>query len=460
MPRYLRTAAYTLVMLGVIVALGYRWRPAPPAPAGDDEPAALHVEEVEATLAALGARVAAEPRTAVVLGDSSLLGHRTLPPDETLAVMLEQEGARADVPLQVFAAPGFDAVAYYTLADALAALHPAAVVLVANLQAFSDSWFRNLKIKHPDLVAFVRPTRALEVIALPLDEAGISDASALTMPMLRWLGAPELPATLRDYRDAFRARLDGAGAAPVPARLPAFAPGARRPSAEGGRGGKRVRPRPPAGDAEPGALPPRLGPKAQRERGGKRLWPLPPVSRPRPAAATDAAGDRLPPPAGLGQGPHAAPAKRAGSPRPAPGARRPRGTGTWATSPFRRLDLYPSALARGAPAVEVMAAAVRAFTAHGLRTIVVLAPLHLQALRLTGAYDRRHVADAVDLVRAASLENGAEVVDLTEALPEESYFSDAYTHFTAEGNRLVASMLVPRLSALLPAVESRPAGAR
>ena len=39
---------------------------------------------------------------------------------------------------------------------------------------------------------------------------------------------------------------------------------------------------------------------------------------------------------------------------------------------------------------------------------------------------------------AQRLESGGEVLDLTEALPQESYFSDAYTHFTEDGNRIVA----------------------
>lgn len=394
MPRYLRTMVETLVLLVVLVAIAYRMRPPVEAPA-TDAPVALRVAEAEARLASVAERVTAEPRTAVVLGDSSLLDHGTLRPEKTLAVMLEGAGGQAGVPLRVLAAPGFDAVAYYLLADALSARRPGAVVLIANLQTFSDSWFRNLRIKHPDLVAFVRPTRALEAIALPLDEAGVSDASVLTMPLLRRLRVPELPAMLRGYREAFRSRLSGAAAPPL-RRQPALAPGA----------GKRV---PPGG-------------------GVGRPWPRR-AAPPRPGAG------RLP--------------------KPPPTRTRPRGPATWTSSPFRRTDLYPAALNRDAPAVDVMAAAVRALTARGVRTIVVLAPLHLQALKLTGAYARRDVAGAVAVVRAVSVESGAAVIDLTEALPEETYFSDAYTHFTEEGNRLVTDALIGALASMLAPATSR-----
>jgi hypothetical protein len=73
--------------------------------------------------------------------------------------MLEAAGAPAGATIRVVARDGFDAVAYYLLVDEIAALRPAAVVLTANLQSFTDSWFRQTRMKHPQLAAFVRPTR-------------------------------------------------------------------------------------------------------------------------------------------------------------------------------------------------------------------------------------------------------------------------------------------------------------
>jgi hypothetical protein len=37
-------------------------------------------------------------------------------------------------------------------------------------------------------------------------------------------------------------------------------------------------------------------------------------------------------------------------------------------------------------------------------------------------------------------------IDLSEALPRETYFTDVYTHFSADGNRLVAEAMLTQLA--------------
>jgi hypothetical protein len=256
---------------------------------------------------------------------------------------------------------GFDAVAYYLLADALLATGARSVALVVNLQALTDGWFRNLNIKHPELVAFLGLGRVPEALLLPLELAGVSDASLVTQPALRAIGMSAMPELLRDLREGFRQRL-----------LPGFPAEAEAATAE-----------PPAD-----------------ERG------------PRPRAKGRAMGGR----------------------RPAPWQ-----PGLWGTSPFRHTDLYPDHLRRDAAAVRVLEATVRRLAQSGARVAVVLAPLHVQALRVMGAYERRGIEESLEVIRALSTERGAAIVDLSHFLLEERYFSDAYTHFTAEGNVIVAA---------------------
>jgi hypothetical protein len=90
---------------------------------------------------------------------------------------------------------------------------------------------------------------------------------------------------------------------------------------------------------------------------------------------------------------------------------------------------------------------VRRLVDGGARVVVLVLPVHLQALRLTGAYERADVDGAIAVVRAASEANGAAVVDLTHALPEERYFADAFSHFTEEGARMVSAAALKGLAA-------------
>jgi hypothetical protein len=121
--------------------------------------------------------------------------------------------------------------------------------------------------------------------------------------------------------------------------------------------------------------------------------------------------------------------------------------GTAATQHERvlRYDLYPDHLKRDHATVQVLAATVRDLHAREVPTIVVLAPINLQALQTTGNYQRRDVAGAVALVAEVVTTSGGIVIDLTTALPRESYFTDAYTHFGADGNRIVAIEMLGKL---------------
>ena len=44
---------------------------------------------------------------------------------------------------------------------------------------------------------------------------------------------------------------------------------------------------------------------------------------------------------------------------------------------------------------------------------------------------------------------GSSVIDLTEVLPQESFFVDRYTHFTVEGNSVVLDRLLEDLRRIL-----------
>ena len=87
--------------------------------------------------------------------------------------------------------------------------------------------------------------------------------------------------------------------------------------------------------------------------------------------------------------------------------------------------------------------------ARGVRTVVFLAPLHVQAAKVTGAYVGRNLPQAEKVVRELTVDNGGHFVDLAEVLPQESYFVDRYTHFTADGNRIVLDKLFAELGPIL-----------
>lgn len=165
MPRAGRTVVYVVLLIFLLVSAAVRL--APPPSTADDGTRDVTVEQMDATLASLRASIAADPATVIILGDSSFLDHWVLAPEDTLAFLLEHEATAAGLSVRVVAHNGFDPIAYYLLADAVAALRPRAVVLTANLQAFTDAWFRRPRMKHPQLAAYVRPPRVLEAMALP-----------------------------------------------------------------------------------------------------------------------------------------------------------------------------------------------------------------------------------------------------------------------------------------------------
>jgi hypothetical protein len=113
------------------------------------------------------------------------------------------------------------------------------------------------------------------------------------------------------------------------------------------------------------------------------------------------------------------------------------------------MDLYPANLDATQSTVQVLAATVRDLTRRGVRTIVFMAPLHVQAAKLTGAYTQRNLPQAVQVVGAATTENGGDYVDLSELLPQETYFVDRYTHFNADGNRLVRDKLLDEVARIV-----------
>lgn len=386
MTRTLRIATYTVVLLVGILVLAVRHRPAPSEP--DERTKAVSVSEMEHTLSELRAALRQEPETVLVVGDSSLIEHEVLGPKQTIRNMLEAQGAAAGIPIRVLARRGFDGVAYYSLADTFVALRPRAIVLLGNLQAFTDTWFRNQQIKHPDLVAFLNLWRVPQALSLPLELAGITDATIASLPVLRLVGMTDLPDALREWRSHFHDTvLDSLG--PRPASASENVAGIQAP---------------PAGQATPA--------------------PRPPVPR------VPAMG---PVPGGRGR-------RKAGIFQP----------GIWVTSPFRHPEYYPDHLDPADPAVRVFTAAVRRLSSAGVRTIVLLAPVHLQALRMTTAYKTRDIPGTIRVLREASEANGAMVLDLTHTIGEERFFVDAYTHLNEEGNRIVVEEALRQLPALLP----------
>ena len=397
MSRPIRIVVYCVLLLLAIVWLADR--AAPPPPAAEEAERDVTTEQMEATLAALRRDAAADGRLVIVLGDSSLLGHLPLAPDETLAVMLERGGEQAGIPIRVIAYDGFDAVAYYMLVDEIAALRPAAVVLTANLQSFTDAWFRRVRMKHPQLAAFVHPPRVPEAIRLPLELAGVTDASLLVKPVLRAIGATDLTEKIDGYRTRVRERLDAI-----------LVRGAKTAIADAGTAHAAEPPQP---GAMPSLVPmpaPMIGGRGARQRN---------LGRP------------VVPPGNRGQ--------------------------VLTKGAFMFTDLYPLNLERDQSTVRVLAAAVRDLAARDVRTIVMLAPLHLQALRMTGAYTQRNLPQAVRVIEDAVAAGGGTSLDLTEILPEESFFADRYTHFTADGNRRVADRMLEEVrGAVESAAAARP----
>jgi len=371
MLRPIRTVLYCVLFLGAVLWLAAR--AVPPAEESKAVERDVSTEEMDEALASLRADTAKGGRLVIVLGDSSLRWHEPLGPDETLTAMLERDGAKAGATVRVVAYDGFDAIAYYLLVDEIAALRPAAVVLTANMQSFTASWFTHASMKHPELASFVRLRRVPEAIMLPLELAGITDASLVLKPALRVIGASDVLRKIEDHRTNVRKRLD-----------------ALMTSVERAMEDSQV-----AYAAEP------PGP-----------WGLPPRRR------------KGPPPGGGG------PLHKAA---------------------YRFMDLYPSNLEREQSTVRVLEATVRDLVARDVRTIVMLAPLHLQAARVTGAYTEQNFPQAVRVVDAATVSSGGVFLDLAEVLPQESFFVDRYTHFTAAGNRVVADRLLEKLRQLVGA---------
>ena len=402
-----------IVVYGIILLVALVWVAARAAP-----PIEVEAEDRDVTIAAMDAKLAELRRATaeqgplvVVLGDSSLGWHPPLGPDQVLGDMLERDGARVGAPVRVLKHDGFDAIAYYLLVDALAALRPKAVVLTANLQSFTDDWFRRVRMKHPQLAAFVRPTRLWGAMRLPLELAGVTDASLVVKPVFRALGASDVPEQIDGYRTRIRQGLDDwlkTGRKAALAGSVAYAQSG--PAAPGGA------PAPAAPGTVP-ALPsaPAVAPAP------------PPVKKPL----------MVPPPGAIpGRG------RRQGGALGAP---------VMAKGAYRFMDLYPEKLGAEQSTVRVLAATVHDLTARGVRTIVFLAPLHLQAAKVTGAYGQRDLPGAVAVVREATTANGGEFVDLAEALPQESYFVDRYTHFNGEGNAIVRDKLLDEVARILGA---------
>jgi hypothetical protein len=109
------------------------------------------------------------------------------------------------------------------------------------------------------------------------------------------------------------------------------------------------------------------------------------------------------------------------------------------------MDLYPDRLQPEQSTVRVLRATVRDLVARDVPTIVMLAPMHLQAARVTGAYTGRNLPQAIRVIDEMTIANGGAFLDLAEILPLESFFIDRYTHLTAQGNRLVADRLLEEL---------------
>ena len=386
MARALSIASYTVAILVVVFVLAARHPPA--LPAREEDTKAVGVAEMARTLGELRTALDRDPATVLLVGDSSLIEHEVLAPEQTFRNMIETRGAAAGTPIRVLARRGFDGVAYYSLADAFVTLRPRAVVLLGNLQAFTDAWFGNTKIKHPDLVAFLRPWHVPQALALPLESAGIADATVASLPLLRLVGMTDLPEALRDWRTHFHDTMMD-----------------------------------------------RLGPQ--------------------PAEASDGAAGNPAPPSGGQAAPIApVPAPRVPPMGPVPGGRgvRPKAMfqqGLWVTSPFKHPEYYPDHLDAEAPAVRVFAAALRRLSRAGVRTIVLLAPVHLQALRMNTAYKTRDIPGTISVLREVSEANGAAVIDATHTIGEERLFVDAYTHLNEDGNRIFVDETLRQLSALL-----------
>ncbi|MEO6026948.1 MAG: SGNH/GDSL hydrolase family protein [Candidatus Binatia bacterium] len=417
--RPIRIVAYLILIL-----IGLVWvaaRSAPPIVVAEED-RDVTIAAMEETLAELRRATAEHGPLVIVVGDSSLGWHPPLGPDEWLKRMLEREEGRVGFPVRVVQHDGYDAVAYYLLVDQLAALRPAAVVLTANLQSFTDEWFKRTRMKHPQLAAFIRPLRVPAAMQLPLELAGITDASLVVKPVFRVLGASDVPEQIDGYRTRLREGLDDW-----------LARSSKSAMATGGVAWADPAPAPPGVSAPaPGPAIPAVGAPAVPSN----VVPPPGGGAPVPAAPV-APKPMMPLPGAL-------PGKNARRPN-APAA----GAGVMAKGAFRFMDLYPENLAADQSTVRVFAATVHDLVARGVRTVVVLAPLHLQAAKATGAYVSRNLPQAEKVVRELTVDNGGHFVDLAEVLPQESYFVDRYTHFTADGNRIVLDKLLAELGTIL-----------
>jgi hypothetical protein len=239
-------------------------------------------------------------------------------------------------------------------------------------------------------------------------------------PVFRAIGASDVPEQIDEYRTRIRDGLDDwlkSGARAALASPVAYAQS-------------------PPTMTVPGAAVPAA---PARVPGGAGPAPAVPV----PAPAVAPAGPAVAPPV---------PGKKPPlMPRGALGPRRrplPPG-GVIAKPAYRFMDLYPANLPPEQPTVRVLAATVRDLTARGVRTIVFLAPVHLQAAKATGAYKDRNFPGAQAVVREATTANGGDFIDLAEALPQESYFVDRYTHFTAEGNAIVRDKVLDEVARII-----------
>ncbi len=406
--RPIRIVVYALLMLVALVWAAAR--SAPPIVVADED-RDVTIAAMDETLAELRRATAEHGPLVIVLGDSSLGWHPPLGAGESLKDMLVREGERVGLPIRVVQHDGYDAVAYYLLVDQLAALRPAAVVLTANLQSFTNEWFRRARMKHPQLAAFIRPVRVPAAMQLPLELAGISDASLVVKPVFRALGASDVPEQIDGYRTRIREGLDDW-----------LRQTAKRAMAAG---------------SVAWAEPPPAAPGVAAPAAGAAAAPVPV-----PAVGTPAAPAPTRPP--MVPLPGVMPGKKArGANAPALGAP------VMVKGAFRFMDLYPADLDADQSTVQVFAATVHDLVARGVRTVVFLAPLHLQAAQMTNAYVDRKLPQAEQVVRTLTVDNGGHFVDLAEVLPLESYFVDRYTHFTADGNRIVLDKLLAELGVIL-----------
>jgi hypothetical protein len=64
-------------------------------------------------------------------------------------------------------------------------------------------------------------------------------------------------------------------------------------------------------------------------------------------------------------------------------------------------------------------------------------------------YERRDIGGAIAQLETTETAAGGQPIDLSELLPEERYFIDAYTHFTDEGVAIVSAATLRALAGML-----------